>query len=77
MRHGVRHSALRYWLYVLRKEAQKAPSTVDRFVQLTPTQTTIEPSELTCTLRMGGVELTFSRLPPTSYVGELVRLMDR
>jgi hypothetical protein len=76
-RHGVRESALRYWLYLLRKEAQKEAKLAERFVHVTPAKTTIEPSGLMCTIRIGSVELTFSRLPPTDYVGELVRLMDR
>jgi hypothetical protein len=62
---------------VLRKEAQKEPESAKRFVQVIPAKTTSEPSGLTCTVRMGSVELAFSGLPPTDYIGKLIRLMDR
>jgi hypothetical protein len=49
-----------YWLYALRKEAQKEPESAKRFVQVIPAKTTFEPSARTCTVRMGSVELAFS-----------------
>jgi hypothetical protein len=71
---GVRESALRYWLYRLRRERKKGPNPLGRFVQVVPSTTA---SGTTCKLRLGNAELTFSELPPARYVGELLRLMDR
>ena len=71
---GVRESALRYWLYLLRKEGRRRPKPTGRFVQVTPATPGIGT---TCKLRLGNAEVTFSELPTAGYVGELLRLMDR
>jgi hypothetical protein len=78
-RRSIGLSALQHWLYRLRREARKAGKPgkpAERFVPVVvsraaPTDTTV------CRLRMAGAELSFSELPPASYVTELLRLMDR
>jgi hypothetical protein len=74
---GLRFTTFRNWLYRLRhqrgpRRAVKAGA--GQFVQLVPAG--LKPGML-CKVHYGRVEVLFSDLPPTEYLGNLLRLMDR
>jgi hypothetical protein len=69
-------SALRHWLYRLRREAREAAATGARFVPVVAKAAAPEGAGA-CRLRVVGAEVSFAELPPASYVAELLRLMDR
>ena len=74
---GLPINAFRNWLYQVRGKAYAQPnrkSARDRFIQVVPAA----PKPLVlCKLRVGSAELVFSELPPTAYLSDLLRLMDR
>jgi hypothetical protein len=75
--HGIGYSAFRNWLYRLRHEVGGKPRRKrgkGQFLQVVPTHPM--PGGL-CKLRVGDAEVFFSELPPASYLGELLRTMDR
>lgn len=74
---GVKFTAFRNWLYRLcgTRRGQTVRKRRDSgFVQIVPTA---PKSTVMCKLQFGRTELFFSELPPTEYVGALLRLMDR
>lgn len=76
-RHELGLSALRHWLYRLRREGREATKPRARFVPVVVSAATSAECVATCKLRMVGAEVSFAELPPASYVAELLRLMDR
>ena len=75
--HGIRHTAFRNWLYRLRHEGgdqSRHRRGKGQFLQVVPT--TPKPG-LFCKIRVGAAEVFFSELPSASYLGELLRTMDR
>jgi len=75
-RRGVKFTAFRNWLYRLRGTSNRQSGRKRRaggFVQVVPAP---KPNVL-CKLQFGRTELFFSELPPTEYLGALLRLMDR
>jgi len=77
-RRRLKFTTFRNWLYRLRGAAQP-PRAVRKgkgggFIQLVPSSA--RPTVL-CKLSVGRAELFFSELPPTEYLGDLLRLMDR
>lgn len=76
-RRGVKFTAFRNWLYRLRNKGQVQPGGKRRgsgFVQIVAAAP--KPNVM-CKLQVGRGELFFSELPPTEYLGALLRLMDR
>lgn len=74
---GLRFTTFRNWLYRLRNgdgSRRTAKTGTGRFVQLVPTT---PRSGLMCKVQYGRTEVLFSDLPPTEYLGSLLRLMDR
>ena len=74
---GVKFTAFRNWLYRFggKRRAQSGRKRRDSgFVQIVaaPPKPTVM-----CKLQFGRTELFFSELPPTEYLGALLRLMDR
>jgi hypothetical protein len=77
-RRGVKFTAFRNWLYRLRGTSNRQSSRKRRaggFVQVVPAPKP-KPNVM-CKLQFGRTELFFSELPPTEYLGALLRLMDR
>lgn len=70
-------SSLRHWLYRLRREEHETEKPEARFVPVVVSAATPPDGTAVCKLRLVGAELSFSELPPASYVAELLRLMDR
>ena len=76
-RRGVKFTAFRNWVYRLRSTSHVQSGRKRRgggFVQIVAAAP--KPNVM-CKLQFGRTELFFSELPPTEYVGELLRLMDR
>lgn len=75
--HGIRYTAFRNWLYRLRHEGGGQPRRrrgKGQFLQVVPTPPM--PGVL-CKMRVGSAEIFFSELPPATYLGDLLRTMDR
>ena len=79
----LKFTTFRNWLYRLRgkvygqksrKGASGAQGGAGRFVQVVPSS---PKAGVLCKLQVGRAELFFSELPPTEYLGDLLRLMDR
>lgn len=76
-RRGVKFTAFRNWVYRLRNKGQVQPGGKKRgrgFVQIVAAA---PKTNVMCKLQVGRGELFFSELPPTEYLGTLLRLMDR
>ena len=74
---GLKFTAFRNWLYRLRSKGEVRPGRKRRgggFVQIVAAAP--KPNVM-CKLQLGRTELFFSELPPTEYLGALLRLMDR
>ena len=74
---GLRFTAFRNWVYRLRGERHVQSGRKRRgggVVQIVPAAP--KPNVM-CKLQFGRTELFFSELPPTAYLGDLLRLMDR
>jgi hypothetical protein len=74
---GLKFTAFRNWVYRLRSTGQVQSGRKTRgggFVQIVAAAP--KPSAM-CKLQFGRTELFFSELPPTGYLGDLLRLMDR
>jgi hypothetical protein len=74
---GLKFTAFRNWVYRLRRTGQVRPGRKRRgggFVQIVAAAP--KPNVM-CKLQLGRTELFFSELPPTAYLAELLRLMDR
>jgi hypothetical protein len=74
---GLALSSLHHWLYRLRRERREAEKPAARFVPLVVSPSTPPAGATACKLRLGDAEVSFAELPPTTYVAELLRLMDR
>ena len=74
---GVKFTAFRNWVYRLHGNVGAKPGRKrvgGQFVQIVPSSA--RPGVL-CKLQVGRAELFFSELPPATYLGDLLRLMDR
>ncbi len=74
---GLKFTAFRNWVYRLRSTREVRPGRKRRgggFVQIVAAA---PKSSVMCKLQFGRTEWFFSELPPTAYLGDLLRLMDR
>ena len=74
---GLKFTVFRNWLYRLRSKGEVRTGRKRRgggFVQIVAAAP--KPNVM-CKLQLGRTELFFSELPPTEYLGALLRLMDR
>ncbi len=74
---GLRFTTFRNWLYRLGQRRgcrRTAKGGAGQFVQLVAAA---PRTGMLCKVHYGRVEVLFSDLPPTEYLGNLLRLMDR
>ena len=76
-RRGVKFTAFRNWVYRVRSKGQVQPEGKKRGIGFVQIVAAAPKPNVMCKLQVGRGELFFSELPPTEYLGALLRLMDR
>jgi len=73
----VKFTAFRNWVYRVRSKGQVQPEGKKRGIGFVQIVAAAPKPNVMCKLQVGRGELFFSELPPTEYLGALLRLMDR